>query len=726
MGTINDMVKRIRDLVVQAANDTNAHFMKDEATWSQSDRTRIQDEINQLMAEIDDQTLRTEFNTRRLLDGSLGIGFADGPGGSGGIGGPGGTGGTDGGSALPDATVRNVFALTDAAFRAFIAGGFDGAPEGRNIFAFNARGLGDEPAAGSWEAVFQLVGQDNDGFDFIEGGFNQVASQALIEGKINAAIHKVVGHEPGVHSDFQADVVTWLTEMKAFVPAGTTATINPGIVDLDSLFNADLALYDPVMRLNIQAARDAILDEIGAIDVSMYVEAVAATGEGPTDPEPLFLFDANRLVLNLDEYDFTNNAEALKAANAALAKVLTEILGGTATGTTGGAPGIHSRISDFMRWLTTDGNHDIELGQDAIGGLIHLTAGDLTFTSVTTMQTFMELLAGGRPEISAASITAGNSGSEIKIGGDSWGAAVAIVAEDMADRGATAATGSITAGDTAWAGITFRTAADDEETTIPGAVTLTGGEFAIREVWVDGERRIQQGVVTTNADDSVATITWGVIQADAADADGLSAAGLAIQNRIREALDTALRPFVVDDDAGGGGGGGSGSGGIEGSGNGLWFQIGANAGQGVTLNIEAVDVKALSAVGLRSNDDNIKEGFTFEALRTDDTNFSDQERGVLRQSGAEISKFITAVDFALSFTTAQRSNLGAMQNRLEFTIDNLHVSSENLSAAESRIRDADMALEMMRFTQSNILQQAAISMLAQANQAPNMILSLLR
>ncbi|MCL1986806.1 MAG: hypothetical protein FWG64_02410 [Firmicutes bacterium] len=66
-----------------------------------------------------------------------------------------------------------------------------------------------------------------------------------------------------------------------------------------------------------------------------------------------------------------------------------------------------------------------------------------------------------------------------------------------------------------------------------------------------------------------------------------------------------------------------------------------------------------------------------------------------------------------------------MQNRLEFTIQNLDISSENLSNANSRIRDADMASEMMRLTQSNVLQQAAISMLAQANQAPQSILQLL-
>ncbi|MCL2618508.1 MAG: flagellin, partial [Defluviitaleaceae bacterium] len=78
MSTINEMVTRIRELVVQAANDTNAHDQLNSATWSQSDRTRIQDEINQLMAEIDATTKRVEFNTRTLLDGSLAAGTTGG------------------------------------------------------------------------------------------------------------------------------------------------------------------------------------------------------------------------------------------------------------------------------------------------------------------------------------------------------------------------------------------------------------------------------------------------------------------------------------------------------------------------------------------------------------------------------------------------------------------------------------------------------------------------
>jgi len=93
---------------------------------------------------------------------------------------------------------------------------------------------------------------------------------------------------------------------------------------------------------------------------------------------------------------------------------------------------------------------------------------------------------------------------------------------------------------------------------------------------------------------------------------------------------------------------------------------------------------------------------------------------------AHASSAITIVKDAINDVSTQRANLGAIQNRLEHKINNLNTSSENLSAAESRIRDVDMAAEMTKYTQTSILVQAATSMLAQANSAPQNVLSLLR
>ena len=87
---------------------------------------------------------------------------------------------------------------------------------------------------------------------------------------------------------------------------------------------------------------------------------------------------------------------------------------------------------------------------------------------------------------------------------------------------------------------------------------------------------------------------------------------------------------------------------------------------------------------------------------------------------------ITKLNDAINTVSKHRAKLGAAQNRLEHTINNLKVTSENMTAAESRIRDTDMAKEIASFTKNNILNQAAQSMLAQANQQPQGVLSLLR
>jgi flagellin len=131
------------------------------------------------------------------------------------------------------------------------------------------------------------------------------------------------------------------------------------------------------------------------------------------------------------------------------------------------------------------------------------------------------------------------------------------------------------------------------------------------------------------------------------------------------------------------------------------FQIGANIGQNLTLTIDS---------GVAT------EGFTAAELTVSG----------IAASGTSFDADVALVDDAIGKVSAARSNLGANQNRLEHTIKNLDNASENIQAAESRIRDVDMASEMMEFTRTNILNQASQAMLAQANQQPQAVLQLLR
>ena len=94
------------------------------------------------------------------------------------------------------------------------------------------------------------------------------------------------------------------------------------------------------------------------------------------------------------------------------------------------------------------------------------------------------------------------------------------------------------------------------------------------------------------------------------------------------------------------------------------------------------------------------------------------------QTGA--SSAMDKIKKAINTVSSTRGDLGAIQNRLEHTINNLSVTTENMTAAESRIRDVDMAQEMMNYTKNNILVQASQAMLAQANQLPQGVLQLLQ
>ena len=102
------------------------------------------------------------------------------------------------------------------------------------------------------------------------------------------------------------------------------------------------------------------------------------------------------------------------------------------------------------------------------------------------------------------------------------------------------------------------------------------------------------------------------------------------------------------------------------------------------------------------------------------------EAGISVATQKDANSAITAIDKAINAVSKQRSQLGAYQNRLTNTIDNLNTSNENITSAESRIRDVDMSSEMMNYQKNNILQQAANAMLAKANQQPQSVLQLLQ
>ena len=134
----------------------------------------------------------------------------------------------------------------------------------------------------------------------------------------------------------------------------------------------------------------------------------------------------------------------------------------------------------------------------------------------------------------------------------------------------------------------------------------------------------------------------------------------------------------------------------------MWFHIGANMDQRTQVFIGTMSAIAL---GVRE-------------IGTDDK--------ISLSTPEEANRAIGVIDEALKKINKQRADLGAYQNRLELTVKGLNISAENLQASESRIRDTDMASQMVEFTKNSILQQAGTAMLAQANSQSQNVLSLLR
>lgn len=151
------------------------------------------------------------------------------------------------------------------------------------------------------------------------------------------------------------------------------------------------------------------------------------------------------------------------------------------------------------------------------------------------------------------------------------------------------------------------------------------------------------------------------------------------------------------------------------------FQVGANntADDRIAVNLSAT---AITAGGDAATGDGSEiTGLDSAGLGVDATALA---TGISDAAGAQDA--MDAIDKALKGVTNVRADLGAIQNRFEHTINNLSVATENVTASESRIRDVDMAAEMMSFTKNQVLSQAGTAMLAQANQSSQGVLSLLR
>ena len=157
------------------------------------------------------------------------------------------------------------------------------------------------------------------------------------------------------------------------------------------------------------------------------------------------------------------------------------------------------------------------------------------------------------------------------------------------------------------------------------------------------------------------------------------------------------------------------------------LQVGANQGQQFKIDVNDMRAAAIEVTATAGGTDSATGAkYTASNSVTNGTDSTQREAALDVSTADNATNAVKTINNAIEKVSSERSKLGAFQNRLEHTIANLGTSSENLTSAEARIRDVDMAKEMSTFSKNNILNQAAQAMLAQANQQPQQVLALLR
>ena len=166
----------------------------------------------------------------------------------------------------------------------------------------------------------------------------------------------------------------------------------------------------------------------------------------------------------------------------------------------------------------------------------------------------------------------------------------------------------------------------------------------------------------------------------------------------------------------------------------ILFSDAEDVNAGIKINVSYINLESLAGINIKTskagetklhigaNSEDAPLKITLPDLRADALGIKNLNVSSTDRAQETMEK----IDAALTKLNSVRGDLGAYQNRLEYTLNSLAASEENLTAAESRIRDVDMAKEMVAFTQANIIQQSATTMLAQANQQPQQVLQLLQ
>lgn len=349
---------------------------------------------------------------------------------------------------------------------------------------------------------------------------------------------------------------------------------------------------------------------------------------------------------------------------------------------------------DYANVINSTADSTIKIAKTSSGFTVTLDAtGSATFSAVDTVVAnadgkYVYDRHGVSFEITAAEFATITNGSTVTIH-DITGAGTLGTKSDWADNEATAAV-------TMTSGITV-TQTDDNKTIRKVSLQLTTAGVTV-ELQNSGGTAVHTDVYALTALGSFKYDSHGI----SFTVDDIAAGSSASAVFTLTSIGTVSNGLTFND-------------------NSLKFQVGANQSQSMVL-----ELSDMRSVALKITSSTAADGFVATKSVTNGTNNNAVEYALDVSTHEKASSAVTVINNAITAVSSERSKLGAIQNRLEHTIKNLDTSSENLQSAESRIRDVDMAKEMMNFTKQNILQQAATSMLAQANQSPQTVLQLLK
>ena len=592
----HSILQRMRELAVQAASDTN----------TDDDRTQIQNEIDQLTQEVDRIANTTEFNTKKLLDGSR-VGSVN----------------EKAGQVSVDSTFTNS--------------------------TVSASVTTDGSAKAAFTDVIRIEVKEE-----FEAGKSTVSTKKLTDAEVDSLYAKINAQIGTTNSTEEA------------IDKALTAEIETATTGLDAV-KATAEASAKAVKANTKAV-DTMVDALMTENAKLEAKDQSLFADGVTKE------DVKKAVTDLVNAYVTAGQTGTATVEITAAKdALTALMSTDTANTAAAIAKVDGKVTPATNGAATDSAITAAVSAGAA------TVADTATAVATGIDTYAKALAG----VEITNIANQKAIEPVQKNVDTLSdtelaKAIYEYGKAKADRdGLTTPTDAAKAEAQEKVDAAKKKLDELNKASEPISVTdlfgnTAGTKFKIEEKVAD-DNTLDITLKNDDGTESVITIQ---------NADKLKAGDI-LTITSQEYVES--KPAETGKDA-------------------FRLQIGANAGQEVALGINSMKSKDLNIV-------QTKEGAEGEAL------------DVTNQASA--SQAIKAYDMAIQMVSTERAKMGAMQNRLEHTIANLDTAAENTQTAESRIRDTDMASQMVEYSKNNILAQAGQSMLAQANQSTQGVLSLL-